>query len=76
MAVAGHLLYNMQSGRGSSDIKALFFPMALESVLLQWLNKLRLGSVDSWEDLKAMFVENFAGVLTRPSARNELRNCK
>lgn len=61
---------------GTNDAEALFFPMPLESVPVQWFNKLRKGSIDTWEDLKALFVENFAGVLTRLSNRNELRNCK
>ena len=61
---------------GTNDAEALFFPMALESVPVQWFNKLRKGSIDTWEDLKALFVENFAGVITRLSTRNELRNYK
>lgn len=53
-----------------------FFPMALEPVPLQWFNKLCHGSINSWEELEWAFAENFGGVLTRPSTRNKLRNCK
>jgi hypothetical protein len=36
---------------GFDDIKALFFPMALEAMLLQWFDKLSPGSIRGWEDL-------------------------
>jgi hypothetical protein len=32
-------------------MKALFFPMALETMRLQWFDKLNLGLVRGWEDL-------------------------
>jgi hypothetical protein len=44
---------------GDDDIKALFFPMALENMPLQWFNKLNLGSIRGWEDLQRAFCENF-----------------
>jgi len=36
---------------GDDDIKALFFPMALEAMPLQWFDKLRPRSIRGWEDL-------------------------
>jgi hypothetical protein len=46
---SGYIL-NQSSG-GDDDIKALFFPMALEAMLLQWFDKLNPGSIRGWEDL-------------------------
>jgi hypothetical protein len=41
---------------GSNSIKALYFPVALESVPLTWLESLKPNSIDSWEDLKRAFM--------------------
>ena len=45
---------------GDDDIKALYFPMALETVPLAWFDKLRPGSITCWEDLQGKFYDNFA----------------
>jgi hypothetical protein len=37
---------------GSNSTKALYFPVALESTPLMWLESLKPNSIDSWEDLK------------------------
>jgi hypothetical protein len=65
-----------QLAGGKIDTKALFFPMALEPVPLQWFSKLRKSLVDTWENLKTLFVEKFVGVLTRPNTKIEFKNCK
>jgi hypothetical protein len=36
---------------GDDDIKALFFPIALEAMPLQWFDKLNPESIRGWEDL-------------------------
>jgi hypothetical protein len=51
---------------GDDDIKALFFPMALENMPLQWFDKLNPGSIRGWEDLQRAFCENFVGIITHP----------
>ena len=61
---------------GDDDIKVLYFPMALDIVPLAWFDKLRARSIDTWGQLQRKFCENFYGVLTHLSTRNELRTCK
>jgi hypothetical protein len=61
---------------GDDDVKALFFPMALEAIPLQWFNKLRPGSIKSWEDLQRAFCENFAGIISHPITHTELKTPK
>lgn len=58
---------------GDDDTKALFFPMALETLPLQWFDKLRPGSIKTWGDLQKAFFENFAGILTHPITQAELK---
>jgi hypothetical protein len=44
---------------GSNSTKALYFLVILESVPLTWLESLKPDSIDSWEDLKWAFIDNF-----------------
>jgi hypothetical protein len=46
---------------GSSNItKFVYFPMALETAPLTWLESLRKDSINSWDDPKAIFTNNFS----------------
>jgi hypothetical protein len=37
---------------GTNSTKVIYFPMALESAPLTWLESLKRDSIHSWEDLK------------------------
>jgi hypothetical protein len=50
---------------GSNSIKALYFSVALESTPLTWLESLKPNSIDSWEDLKRAFIDNFQRSMIR-----------
>ena len=47
--------------------------MALETMPLQWFDKLNPGSIRNWEDLQRAFCENFAGIITHPITHVELK---
>ena len=61
---------------GTNSTKVIYFPMALESAPLTWLESLRHNSIHSWEDLKKIFIDNFQGSIHRPATRHDLRLCK
>ena len=61
---------------GTNSTKVIYFPMALESAPLTWLESLRHDSIHSWEDLKKIFIDNFQGSIHRPATRHDLRLCK
>jgi len=61
---------------GDDDIKTLFFPMALETMSLQWFDKLNTGLIRNWEDLQRAFYENFIGIITHPITHAELKGLK
>jgi hypothetical protein len=50
--------------------------MALETMPLQWFDKLNPGSMRGWEDLQRAFCENFAGIITHPIRHTELKGLK
>jgi hypothetical protein len=39
--------------------------VSLESTPLTWLESLKPNSIDSWEDLKRAFIDNFQGSMIR-----------
>jgi hypothetical protein len=61
---------------GSNSTKALYFPVALESTPLMWLKSLKPNSIDSWEDLKQAFIDNFQGSMIRVGTHHDLSQVK
>jgi hypothetical protein len=61
---------------GDDDIKTLFFSMALETMPLQWFDKLNPGSIRGWEDLQRAFCKNFACIITHLIMHAELKGLK
>jgi hypothetical protein len=61
---------------GSNSTKALYFLVALESAPLTWLESLTPNSIDSWEDLKRAFIDNFPGSMIRAGTHHDLSQVK
>jgi hypothetical protein len=61
---------------GSNITKVVYFPMALDPALLTWLESLSNNSIDSWERLKKVFINNFQGAIARAGTRHDLAQCK
>jgi hypothetical protein len=68
-------IFSINQG-GDDDIKALFFPMALEAMPLQWFDKLNLGSIRGWVDLQSAFYDNFVVIITHPITHAKLKGLK
>jgi hypothetical protein len=50
--------------------------MALDPAPLTWLESLSNNSIDSWEQLKNVFIDNFQGAITCVGTRHDLTQCK
>jgi hypothetical protein len=50
--------------------------VALESAPLTWLERLKPNSIDSWEDLKRAFIDNFQGSMIIAGTRHDLSQVK
>jgi hypothetical protein len=61
---------------GSNITKVIYFPMALDPAPLTWLESLSNSSIDSWERLKKVFIDNFQGAITRAGTHHDLAQCK
>jgi hypothetical protein len=61
---------------GSNSTKALYFQVALEFAPLTWPESLKSNSIDSWEDLKRAFIDNFQGSMIRAGTHHNLSQVK
>jgi hypothetical protein len=61
---------------GSNITKVVYFLMALDPAPLTWLESLSNNSIDSWEHLKKVFIDNFQGAMTRAGTHHDLAQCK
>jgi hypothetical protein len=50
--------------------------MALDPAPFTWLESLNNKSIDSWERLKKVFIDNFQGAITHAGTRHDLAQCK
>jgi hypothetical protein len=50
--------------------------MALDPAPLTWLESLSSNSIDSWERLKKVFIDNFQGAIARAGTCHDLAQCK
>jgi hypothetical protein len=50
--------------------------MALDPAPLTWLESLNNNSINSWEQLKKIFIDNFQGAIARAGTRHDLAQCK
>jgi hypothetical protein len=50
--------------------------MALDPAPLTWLESLSNNSIDSWEQLKKVFIDNFQGAMARAGTHHDLAQCK
>jgi hypothetical protein len=50
--------------------------MALDPAPLTWLESLSNNSIDSWEGIKKVFIDNFQGAITRVGTRHNLAQCQ
>jgi hypothetical protein len=61
---------------GSNITKVVYFPMALDPTPLTWLESLSNNSIDSWERLKKVFIDNFQVAIARAGTHHGLAQCK
>src|SRR3954465_2326494 len=53
-----------------------YVQLMLESSARHWLKNLRHGSISSWNQFRAAFIENFKSTYKRPASLEELQACK
>jgi hypothetical protein len=70
------LLQRYKSRRSLQHHQGRLLPDGLGPTPLTWLESLSNNSIDSWEQLKKVFIDNFQGAITRAGTRHDLAQCK
>ena len=55
---------------GDTSVMANYLPVMLTSTAMNWLTSLALDSIESWEQLKKVFTDNY--MCTRPGTKHDL----
>ena len=63
---------DVRVSRGNSDVMANFLPLMLSQIANNWLMDLREDSIESWDDLKKIFIENYMVMCQQPSMKYDL----
>jgi hypothetical protein len=66
----------IEAAGGDDRVKANFLHMALTGAARSWLINLPEASIQSWDQLCAMFIGNFQGTYERPSTAETLKTIK
>jgi hypothetical protein len=66
----------IEAAGGDNRVKANFLHMALTGAARSWLINLPEASIQSWDQLCAMFIENFQGTYGHPSTAETLKTIK
>ena len=59
---------------GNTDVMANYLPIMLSQSANNWLIGLREDSIESWDDLKKVFVENYMATGLQPGTKYDLEN--
>jgi len=62
----------MRAAGGSTDVMANYLPIMLKPTTMNWLTSLGSDTIESWDDIKRMFVENYMATSERLATRHDL----
>lgn len=56
-------------------IATRYIPLMLEGTARTWIQSLPARSINSWEDMRNVFIKNFEGTYKRPSTMQDIKRC-
>ena len=62
----------MKASGGNLDVMANYLLVMLQPTIMNWLTRLQPDIIDSWDDLKNMFIENYKATYERPAIKHNL----
>jgi hypothetical protein len=66
----------IETAGGDDQVKANYLPTILSDVIRSWLINLPEGSIYTWDELCAIFIENFQGTYEHTSIAKTLKTIK
>ena len=61
----------MQVSGGYTDITVNYFSVMLKPSMMNWLTSLQSDIIDSWDNLKRMFIENYKATCEQPGTKHD-----
>ena len=58
---------------GNTDVMANYLSIMLSQLANNWLMGLREDSIESWDDLKKVFVKNYMAMCQQPDTKYDLK---
>jgi hypothetical protein len=65
----------MEIANASELVATRYLPLMLDGSMHMWINNLPHDSINSWEEMRTAFIENFEGTCKRPATIEDLRRC-
>lgn len=62
----------VKAGGGNTAVMANYLPVMLKPAAMNWLTNLRPDIIDSWEDLRTKFIENYKSMCEQPNMKHDL----
>ena len=62
----------VRAAGGDTNVMANYIPVMLMPTTMNWLTSLTLDSIESWEQLKKVFIDNYTATCTRPGTKHDL----
>ena len=62
----------MWAGGGNTDVMANYLPIMLKPIAMNWLTSLQFDIIDSWDDLKRLFIENYKATCEQSGTKHDL----
>ena len=65
----------MNIQNASTLIATRYLPLMLEDTARTWINNLPKNSINSWAEMKKVFIKNFEGTCKRPATVEDIKRC-
>ncbi|XP_066351301.1 uncharacterized protein [Miscanthus floridulus] len=62
----------VRAARGDTSVMANYLPIMLTPPAMSWFTSLTPDSIESWEELKKVFTDNYMATCTRPGTKHDL----
>ena len=62
----------MWADGSNTDVMANYLPIMLRPAMMNWLTSLQSDIINSWDDLKRLFIENYKATCEQPGTKHDL----
>ena len=64
----------VHAAEGDTSVMANYLPIMLTPTAMNWLTSLAIDSIESWEQLKKVFTDNYIAMCTRLGTKHDMNH--